>query len=114
MRFLHAWGFDDHGGILRGKPNAQRGGSARRTQWQLVPVHRLSEYRRCSAANRRSDAQRTRCFVMSGTSFGTSPKRKEDFELLTGRGRFVDDIELPGMYAAAFVRSPLALSLIHI
>ena len=45
---------------------------------------------------------------MSGTSFGASPKRKEDFELLTGRGRFVDDIVLPGMYAAAFVRSPLA------
>ena len=60
---------------------------------------------------------------MSGTSFGASPKRKEDPDLLTGRGRFVDDIVLPGMYAAAFVRSSLAhariksidtLSLIHI
>ena len=45
---------------------------------------------------------------MSRSSFGSSPKRKEDFELLTGRGRFVDDIVLPGMYAAVFVRSPLA------
>ena len=42
------------------------------------------------------------------SSFGTSPKRKEDPDLLTGRGRFVDDIVLPGMLAAAFVRSPLA------
>jgi len=45
---------------------------------------------------------------MSETSFGASPKRKEDPDLLTGRGRFVDDIVLPDMYAAAFVRSPLA------
>ncbi len=45
---------------------------------------------------------------MSISSFGASPKRKEDSDLLTGRGRFVDDIVLPGMYAAAFVRSPLA------
>ena len=45
---------------------------------------------------------------MSGTSFGASPKRKEDPDLLTGRGRFVDDIVLNGMYAAAFMRSPLA------
>ena len=45
---------------------------------------------------------------MSGTSFGASPKRKEDPDLLTGRGRFVDDIVLSGMYAAAFVRSPFA------
>jgi carbon-monoxide dehydrogenase large subunit len=45
---------------------------------------------------------------MNTSSFGASPKRKEDPDLLTGRGRFVDDIVLPGMYAAAFVRSPLA------
>ncbi len=45
---------------------------------------------------------------MSTSSFGASPKRKEDPDLLTGRGRYVDDIVLPGMYAAAFVRSSLA------
>jgi carbon-monoxide dehydrogenase large subunit len=41
-------------------------------------------------------------------SFGTSPKRKEDADLLKGKGRFVDDIAQPGMLSAAFVRSPLA------
>ena len=34
--------------------------------------------------------------------------RKEDPELLTGQGRFVDDIALPGMLWMSFVRSPVA------
>ena len=37
---------------------------------------------------------------------GTRLLRLEDPPLLTGRGRFVDDIELPGLLHAAFVRSP--------
>jgi carbon-monoxide dehydrogenase large subunit len=40
--------------------------------------------------------------------FGSGVKRKEDPALLTGRGRFVDDLHLPGMLHAAFVRSPHA------
>ena len=40
--------------------------------------------------------------------FGASVKRKEDPALLTGRGRFVDDIELPGMLHAVVLRSPHA------
>jgi carbon-monoxide dehydrogenase large subunit len=39
---------------------------------------------------------------------GTSVKRAEDPRILTGAGRYVDDIKLPGMLHAAFVRSPLA------
>jgi aerobic carbon-monoxide dehydrogenase large subunit len=35
-------------------------------------------------------------------------KRIEDPDLLRGRARFVDDIDLPGMVEAAFVRSPHA------
>jgi carbon-monoxide dehydrogenase large subunit len=34
--------------------------------------------------------------------------RKEDPELLTGQGRYIDDIALPGMLWLAFVRSPVA------
>jgi carbon-monoxide dehydrogenase large subunit len=34
--------------------------------------------------------------------------RREDPKYLVGRGRYVDDIELPGMLHAAFVRSPHA------
>ena len=43
-----------------------------------------------------------------GKWFGAAVKRKEDAALLTGRGRFVDDIELGGMLHAAFTRSPYA------
>jgi carbon-monoxide dehydrogenase large subunit len=39
---------------------------------------------------------------------GTSVRRSEDPRILTGGGRYVDDIKLPGMLHAAFVRSPLA------
>jgi carbon-monoxide dehydrogenase large subunit len=39
---------------------------------------------------------------------GASVRRSEDPRILTGAGRYVDDIKLPGMLHAAFVRSPLA------
>lgn len=43
------------------------------------------------------------------TSFiGRSITRREDRRLLTGRGQFIADFELPHMLHAAFVRSPLA------
>jgi len=43
---------------------------------------------------------------------GASIKRSEDPRILTGAGRYVDDIKLPGMLHAAFVRSPLAHALV--
>jgi carbon-monoxide dehydrogenase large subunit len=39
---------------------------------------------------------------------GQPVRRKEDFRLLTGRGRYVDDLTLPGMVHAVLVRSPHA------
>jgi aerobic carbon-monoxide dehydrogenase large subunit len=45
---------------------------------------------------------------MSGRVFGQSVRRREDAGLLLGKGRFIDDIRLPGMLEAAFVRSPHA------
>ncbi len=39
---------------------------------------------------------------------GKPIKRREDPILLTGRGRYVDDIKLPNMVYAGFVRSPYA------
>src|SRR4051812_30028635 len=39
---------------------------------------------------------------------GSRVERKEDLRLVTGRGRFVDDVALPGQLAAAFVRSYIA------
>jgi aerobic carbon-monoxide dehydrogenase large subunit len=43
-----------------------------------------------------------------GRVVGTSVKRKEDLKLLTGRARYIDDIELPGMVWMVVVRSPYA------
>ena len=42
------------------------------------------------------------------TSLGTNVRRKEDHRLVTGRGRFVTDVELPRMRHVAFLRSPFA------
>ena len=39
---------------------------------------------------------------------GRSLPRREDYRLLTGQGRYVDDIEIPGALHACFVRSPHA------
>jgi aerobic carbon-monoxide dehydrogenase large subunit len=44
---------------------------------------------------------------------GTSPPRNEDRRLLTGGALFVDDVQLPGMLHAAFVRSDHAHGLIR-
>ena len=44
-----------------------------------------------------------------GTPYiGRSLLRREDRRLLTGRGQFIADLELPRMLHAAFIRSPLA------
>ncbi len=45
---------------------------------------------------------------MSTRIFGKRIKRNEDPRLLTGRALFTDDVQLPGMLHAAFVRSPYA------
>ena len=42
---------------------------------------------------------------MGARNFGAEVKRVEDPRLLSGRGRYVDDVRLPGMLEAAFVRS---------
>lgn len=46
--------------------------------------------------------------VTAGRFIGQSIKRLEDPRLLTGHGRYVDDVTVPGMLHAAFVRSPVA------
>ena len=45
---------------------------------------------------------------MGAKYFGASVPRREDPRLLRGEGRFVDDLKLPGLLHAAFVRSPHA------
>ena len=45
---------------------------------------------------------------MSDAMIGRSQERTEDLRLLTGLGRFVDDIKRPGMLHAVVVRSQMA------
>src|SRR5271166_6276335 len=45
---------------------------------------------------------------MSATGIGVSVKRKEDIRFITGKGRYVDDINRPGQAYAYFLRSPHA------
>ncbi len=44
----------------------------------------------------------------NGTGIGASVKRKEDTRFLTGRGRYTDDINLPGQLYGYILRSPVA------
>ncbi|WP_024507886.1 xanthine dehydrogenase family protein molybdopterin-binding subunit [Bradyrhizobium sp. ARR65] len=45
---------------------------------------------------------------MTTRFFGAAVKRNEDKKLLTGQALFIDDVELPGMLHAAFLRSQVA------
>jgi aerobic carbon-monoxide dehydrogenase large subunit len=45
---------------------------------------------------------------MGAKYFGAAVRRREDPRFLRGEGRFVDDITLPGMLHAAYLRSPHA------
>src|SRR5580658_9113955 len=70
-----------------------------------MPMHRLSAYRRRGDGGSRQDAVR---FLMATRYFGVPVKRNEDRRLLTGQALFIDDVELPGMLHAAFLRSQVA------
>ncbi len=45
---------------------------------------------------------------MGARYFGASVKRREDPRFLRGEARYVDDVKLPGLLHAAFLRSPYA------
>ena len=48
----------------------------------------------------------------TGSGIGQPVRRREDLRLVTGRGRYSDDLNLPGQAYAVFVRSPHAHALI--
>src|SRR5262245_22089588 len=93
-----------------GRDSACRATSASRSRWS---VKRSSA--RCPASSarfiehERADGSGPRPpRVMSGFGIGAPVKRREDYRLLTGAGRFADDVSAPGQAYAAFVRSPHA------
>ena len=48
----------------------------------------------------------------TGTGIGQPVRRREDLRLLTGNGRYSDDVSLPGQAYAVMVRSPHAHAVI--
>lgn len=54
------------------------------------------------------NGHRVPSFSSTGRYVGAAVPRREDPRLVTGRGRFLDDIDVPGMLHAQFVRSTVA------
>ncbi len=50
---------------------------------------------------------------MDGSVIGSTPRRREDQRFLTGQGRYLDDIAVPGVAHAVFLRSPHAHAVIR-
>ena len=48
----------------------------------------------------------------ASTYIGQPLRRREDFKFITGKGRYVDDIKVPGMLHMAVLRSPHAHAVI--
>src|SRR5262245_41218227 len=59
-------------------------------------------------APRRSRPSPAMLRAVWSSGIGASVKRREDVRLLTGQGRFLDDVNEPEQVYAAFVRSPHA------
>ena len=63
---------------------------------------------------RRRDGRSPMSLSPTSTGIGQPVRRREDLRLLTGRGRYSDDINVPGQAYAVMVRSPHAHALIRV
>src|SRR3954447_20854196 len=104
MRLLHTRHPDDVDCVPRAAARSRRGRGASGTVRQFVPLHRLSAHRGCGAPGGRADAR----LSMETRHIGRPVTRNEDPRLLTGRALFMDDVAMPGLLHAAFLRSPHA------
>ena len=81
-----------------------------RARGQPLPLHRLSQHRQGHPVRRREDGgevgRRDHGHRTSCSARASSGARIPRF--ITGKGNYTDDLKLPGMTYAAFVRSPHA------
>ena len=77
-----------------------------------MPLHRLPEHRGRGEERGRRDGEELTMAVdyttQTSGGIGDAVLRKEDRKFVTGEGRYTDDLKLPGMLHAFFVRSPFA------
>ena len=93
----------------RENPHADRRRDPRGALGQPLPLHRLPGDRPRRAARPRGASASHEPRRTAGRFVGQSVKRREDPRLLTGHGRYVDDVDrCPGMLHCAFVRSDVA------
>ena len=109
VRLLHPRHRDVAGGRHRRRRRRRRGGrrGPRAAISAAAPATSTSGPR-SSTPGRALETAGTEHGGPAVTWVGQRLPRFEDPRLLTGRGRFTDDIELPGLLHAAIVRSPVA------
>src|SRR5881409_3399882 len=105
MRLLHTG--DDLGGprAAARQCRSERRRNTRRPQRQSLHVHGLRQYR---ARGARRCEQREGEMSAPQKWVGQALERTEDRRLITRGGHFIDDLTLPGVAHAAYVRSPHA------
>src|SRR6478735_3743400 len=107
VRLLHTGLPHDRHGLPRGEPLADERASTRGDLGQPLPLHRLPEHRQERPARRRDQGRAGGGAGVTTQMFGAPIRRKEDPRLVTGGGRYLDDLGHDAL-AAAFVRSPHA------
>src|SRR5207247_8716310 len=109
-RLLH--GGDDHERppVAPAKPASDRERNPSQPHRQHLPVHRLYQYRARSCIAGGGGTAMTEATAIKYV--GQPLRRREDFKFVTGKGRYTDDLKVPGMLHMAVLRSPHAHAII--
>src|SRR5256886_3760442 len=109
VRLLHAGNAHRRARTAEHESGSDRGTDPRCDRREPVPLHRLPADRRGGAARRRADESKMSVPETSSYRYiGAKRRAKEHPRFVSGRGRFVADIALPGMKHVALVASPHA------
>src|SRR6202163_4690874 len=111
MRLLHGGHDHERAPVAQAKPEPDGERNPSQPRRQHLPVHRLYQHRarRCVAGVGGTAMTEATAIKYVGQPL----RRREDFKLVTGRGRYTDDIKAPGMLHMAVLRSPHAHAIIR-